>query len=77
MLNLYSLGHLLKWFVVGRFLLKSWLAFWMFSIGWELIELVLPYEFAKETYLNKLTDLIVNAIGFYAGNWLRKDKDPG
>ena len=72
MLNLYSLGHLLQWFLIGRFLLKSWLLFWMISIGWELLEWVLPYEFAKETILNKFSDLLVNALGFYGGNWLRK-----
>ncbi len=77
MLNLYSLGHLLQWFIIGRFLMKSWIIFWFLSIGWELTEMVLPYEFAKETYINKFTDLIVNAIGFYFGNRMRTDKGSG
>jgi hypothetical protein len=72
MLNLYSLGHLIQWFIIGRFFLKSWVIFFALSIGWELLELVLPYEFAVETYLNKFTDIIVNSVGFYVGNYLRK-----
>ena len=71
MLNIWSLAHLIQWFIVGRFLLRSWVIFLILSIGWELIELVLPYEFAIETTLNKITDLVVNAVGFYCGNWLR------
>ncbi len=74
MLNLWSLGHLLQWFIIGRFFLKSWPIFLLLSINWELLELILPYEFTIETPINKITDLIVNAIGFYLGNRLRKDK---
>lgn len=74
MLNTWSIAHLVIWFIVGRFFLKSWTVFFMLSIAWELLELVLPYEFAIEETINKITDLVVNSIGFYIGNWLRKDK---
>ena len=37
------------------------------SLVWELLELYLPYEFAKESYLNKLFDIFFNCFGFYIG----------
>tara|TARA_B100000287_G_scaffold78981_1_gene71128 strand:+ start:4434 stop:4673 length:240 start_codon:yes stop_codon:yes gene_type:complete len=72
-LNLWSLGHFLQWTLVGRFLLKNWYVFFILSIGWELIELILPYEFAIESWNNKISDILVNCIGFYVGVFLRKD----
>jgi len=66
-LNLYSLGHFLQWALVGRYFFQSWYLFAILSIGWEFIELVLPYEFAVETLENKISDVIVNCLGFYLG----------
>ena len=56
-----------------RFLLKNWYVFFILSLGWELIELILPYEFAIESWNNKISDILVNCIGFYLGVILRKD----
>ena len=72
-LNLWSLGHFLQWTLVGRFLLKNWYVFFILSLGWELIDLILPYEFAIESWNNKISDILVNCIGFYLGVILRKD----
>ena len=72
LLNLWSLGHFVQWFVVGRSLLTNWYLFIILSVGWELIELALPYEFAKETWDNKISDVIVNCLGFYIGMALRE-----
>ena len=72
-LNLWSLGHFVQWSIIGRFFLKNWYVFLFLSIGWELLELVLPYEFAKETWDNKISDLVVNTIGFYLGLRLRDE----
>ena len=66
--NLWSVGHFLQWFAVGRWLKLSWSLFLILSIGWELLELALPYEFANETWDNKISDIIVNCSGFYLGN---------
>ncbi len=66
-LNLYSLAHLLIWLFVGRFVFKNWILFLVLSISWELLELVLPYDFAMESWINKVSDVIVNTIGFYFG----------
>jgi len=73
LLNLYSLSHFFIWAFSGRFIPLSWALFFTLSIGWELLELVLPFTFAIETWDNKIADLFVNCIGFYLGLRL-KDK---
>ncbi len=76
MLNLWSVGHLLQWSVIGRFFLKNWYIFLILSIGWEVLELYLPYEFAKESWDNKISDVFVNVAGFWIGNRIRIDAIP-
>ena len=71
LLNLWSLGHFIQWSFVGRFLLKNWYIFLVLSIGWEVLELYLPYEFAKETWENKISDIFVNILGFWLGKRIR------
>jgi len=71
-LNLYSVSHFGIWFVAGRWFMTSWPLFLAFSIGWEALELVLPFEFAVETWDNKIADLVVNCIGFQCGLWSRE-----
>ena len=73
LLNLWSLGHFVQWSLVGRFILTNWYVFLILSIGWEFLELALPYEFAKETIVNKISDVIVNIAGFWIGNRIRID----
>ena len=73
LLNLWSLGHFVQWSIVGRFILTNWYAFLFLSIGWEFLELALPYEFAKESIDNKISDVIVNIAGFWIGNRIRID----
>ena len=71
LLNLWSLGHFVQWAGVGRFLLSNWYVFFALSVGWELLELYLPYAFAKETWENKISDIVVNIVGFWLGNRVR------
>ena len=71
LLNLWSLGHFVQWAGIGRFLLLNWYVFFALSVGWELLELYLPFEFAKETWENKISDIIVNIVGFWLGNRMR------
>ncbi len=73
LLNVWSLGHFVQWSLIGRFILTNWYVFLFLSIGWEFIELVLPYEFAKETIDNKISDVTVNIAGFWIGNRIRID----
>ncbi|MGB0827264.1 MAG: hypothetical protein ACPGTT_05235 [Candidatus Poseidoniaceae archaeon] len=72
LLNLWSVGHFCQWFLVGRLLNLSWTLFLILSIGWELLELILPYEFANETWDNKISDIVVNCCGFYLGNLFKQ-----
>jgi len=71
LLNLWSLGHFVQWAGIGRFLLLNWYVFFALSVGWELVELYLPFEFAKETWENKISDIVVNILGFWLGNRVR------
>jgi hypothetical protein len=64
---MWSLGHFIQWSFLGRFVFSNWYIFFILSVGWELIELILPYEFAVETLENKVSDIVVNTLGFYFG----------
>jgi glycopeptide antibiotics resistance protein len=72
LLNIWSVGHFLQWALVGRLLLNNWYIFLALSVGWECLELVLPYEFAQETWDNKISDIVVNGLGFYLGVSIRQ-----
>ena len=53
--------------MAGKYTGIGWLLFIAMSFGWELLELVLPYDFAFETILNKIFDIFVNFIGYGLG----------
>tara|TARA_B100001115_G_C15840844_1_gene421530 strand:- start:2058 stop:2303 length:246 start_codon:yes stop_codon:yes gene_type:complete len=74
-LNIWSIGHFLQWFVVARYVFRNWYLFFLLSLGWEIIELFLPYEFAKETFENKISDILVNFLGYFLGNYLWEIKN--
>jgi hypothetical protein len=74
-LNYYSVPHFAIWLLVGRYTRIGWGVFLALSIGWELLELVLPFEFAVETIDNKVGDVLVNCLGFAAGNRWQKAAD--
>tara|TARA_B110000444_G_scaffold227913_1_gene233358 strand:- start:1235 stop:1435 length:201 start_codon:yes stop_codon:yes gene_type:complete len=59
------------WSFIGRFITTNWIIFFTISFGWEILELYLPYDFAIESNINKISDLIVNTIGFWIGLRLR------
>ena len=66
-INAYSGIHLIQYFLLGRYVLSSWKIFFVISIGWEFLELILPYEFAVEIWANKFADVVFNCLGFYLG----------
>tara|TARA_B100000700_G_C14290789_1_gene510364 strand:- start:94 stop:348 length:255 start_codon:yes stop_codon:yes gene_type:complete len=72
---LWSLGHFIQWAFIGRFLLRNWYIFFFLSISWEILELFLPFEFAVESWANKISDVFVNCVGFYFGNYLWSKKN--
>ena len=65
--NTYSLSHLIIWFGMAQFSEIESQHMFALSIGWELLELQLPYKFAQESYLNKFCDIVFNSLGFYMG----------
>jgi hypothetical protein len=42
------------------------------SIGWELLELFLPFDFAVEAIQNKMGDIFVNIFGYGFGKRTKK-----
>ena len=65
--NTYSTGHIAFWYGMSQFSEIRVQHMLLFSLGWELIELNLPFKFAKESYLNKFCDILFNSLGFYIG----------
>ncbi len=65
--NHYSAFHFIFWFLAARYSKIGWLLFLILSMGWELLELVLPFNFAAETIQNKIADIIVNILGYGSG----------
>ena len=64
-INFYSLIHFIEYFALSliRFIkLKHIL---VISFIWEIIELFISHEWARESWANKLCDLIFNLFGFY------------
>ena len=55
---------------------KNWYVFLFLSIGWELLEYILTFELAKETLGNRFSDVVINCLGFYIGNNMRKAENP-
>ena len=68
--NMWSLGHFAQWGIVGYVSKIGWISFFVLSIGWEVLELYLPYEFASEEWSNKISDVFVNCGGFWLGRAL-------
>ena len=75
LLNLWSLGHFVQWTFVGRFIPMGWGLFFALSIGWEILEWFLPYEFTTEVINNKISDVVVNCAGFYLGTSFKRSRD--
>ena len=69
LLNLWSLGHFIQWFGIGFFTKIGWPLFLVLSIGWEILEIFLPYEFTEEVWENKISDIVVNTLGFQIARW--------
>ena len=71
-INYYSIIHFIIWFICGKYFNKSWPLFLFLSIGWEIIELFIPFSFAIETIMNKIMDIFINIIGYSFGLLFKK-----
>ena len=66
--NYYSIIHFAIWFIYGKYFKKNWPLFLFLSLGWEIIELFLPFKFAVEIFENKISDIFINVLGYIIGN---------
>ena len=66
-MNTFSLSHLIIWYGLAQFSEIESRHMFALSIGWEVLELQLPFKFAQESYLNKFCDVFFNSLGFYIG----------
>jgi len=70
--NGYTLVHFLLWFLVGRFTPLPLVPFLLITTGWEVLEVILPFEFALESIENKVMDVGSNLLGYGAGRYISK-----
>ena len=71
-INIYSLIHFIEYGVLSLIPAFKINHFWFISISWELLELFLPNDWARESWANKMTDLLFNLAGFYFGRRMLK-----
>jgi|OM-RGC.v1.030899779 hypothetical protein len=75
LLNIWSVSHFFIWFIAGRYTRVSWGIFWVLSIAWEVFEWLIDdaswASFAVEPIENKLSDLVINAMGFWVGRYAK------
>ena len=74
-INHYSIIHFIFYYLFGRYTNIRWLLFLFISFGWEMLELVLPYEFAIETIPNKIADILFNFFGYTTGLYFKGQKN--
>jgi len=63
-INHYSLIHFVEYGILSLLPMIKSVHMWSISIGWEILELYLPNDWARESWLNKLFDLLFNWLGF-------------
>ena len=63
-INHYSLIHFVEYGILSLLPMIKTVHMWAMSIGWEFLELYLPNDWARESWLNKLFDLFFNWLGF-------------
>ena len=64
-INFYSLIHFIEYSILSMMPFIKYIHFWSISIAWEILELFIKFDWARESWLNKLCDLIFNWSGFY------------
>lgn len=74
LLNVWSIGHFFFWFTVACFVFQSvtiFIVLFFLSLSWEALELLLPHDFANESWENKGIDVVINIAGFLFGTFVR------
>ena len=71
-INLYSLIHFVEYAILSLIPLVNFIHVALISVSWEILEVFIPQEWAKENIPNKFFDIIFNFSGFYSGRVLFK-----
>jgi len=71
-INLYSLIHFVEYAILSLIPLLNFIHVALISVSWEILEVFIPQEWAKENITNKFFDIIFNFSGFYSGRVLFK-----
>ena len=64
-INLYSVIHFIEYGILAFFPKVTYNHVLIISIAWELVESFIPYNWADESVLNKIVDIMFNFCGFY------------
>ena len=67
-INKFTFSHFLFWYGMGKYSNLKPDEMFAISMVWEVAELKLPFQFAKEDWKNKTVDLISNYLGFMLGS---------
>ena len=73
-INYYSVIHFVEYIILSLIPFVKLVHVAILSVSWEIIELFLDQEWAKESGGNKLFDIFFNFSGFVIGKTLLKYK---
>tara|TARA_B100000886_G_scaffold142100_1_gene96399 strand:- start:206 stop:466 length:261 start_codon:yes stop_codon:yes gene_type:complete len=73
-INYYSVIHFVEYIILSLIPFVKLVHVAILSVSWEIIELFLNQEWAKESGGNKLFDIFFNFSGFVIGKTLLKYK---
>ena len=63
-INYYSIIHFVEYGILSLIKSITYLHVFALSIIWEILELFIHYEWARESWGNKLFDIFFNFLGF-------------
>ena len=66
-INHYTAIHFLQYAVVSLIRVIKLCHISIFSVTWEIFELYTHFEWGRESWLNKLIDIVFNILGFQFG----------
>ena len=73
-INYYSVIHFAEYVILSLIPFVKFVHVVILSVSWEILELFIEMEWAKESGGNKLFDIIFNFLGFIFGKTLLKYK---
>ena len=73
-INYYSVIHFIEYIILSLLPFVKFVHVATLSISWEILEIFIEHEWAKESGGNKLFDIIFNISGFIFGKTLLKYK---